>query len=441
MHLCDWAKIDTEILHLLSAAREKKPVGVPFLSLSIPASPADQLQFAKTFISDQGSFSALWRDEIYSHDRIRIGYLSADFRHHALAQLAVGLFEHHDKSPFEIMAISCGPDDRSDLRNRIRSAVENFIDAGGMPDSVVAEFVRRRETDIIVDLSGFTQDNRFSVFARRVSPLQVNFLCYTGTMGADCMDYIIADPMVIPKDHFQFYSEKVVWLPDTYQANDRSRPISGRRPTRSECNLPDAAFVFCCFNSTYKITPEVFAVWMRLLAKREGSVLWLLETNPTAAQNLCREAEAHGITPKRLIFAPAMPLAEMARIGLADLFVDTLPYNAHTTASDALWAGVPVLTCLGDTFAGRVAGSLLKAVGLDELITNSLEDYETLALKLAKDRALLASLRDKLARNREAYPLFDTARFTRHIEAAYMTMWERYQRGETPEHFVVAPIK
>ena len=198
MHLCDWAKIDTEILHLLSAAREKKPVGVPFLSLSIPASPADQLQFAKTFISDQGSFSALWRDEIYSHDRIRIGYLSADFRHHALAQLAVGLFEHHDKSPFEIMAISCGPDDRSDLRNRIRSAVENFIDAGGMPDSVVAEFGRRRETDIIVDLSGFTQDNRFSVFARRVSPLQVNFLCYTGTMGADCMDYIIADPMVIP---------------------------------------------------------------------------------------------------------------------------------------------------------------------------------------------------------------------------------------------------
>ena len=180
---------------------------------------------------------------------------------------------------------------------------------------------------------------------------------------------------------------------------------------------------------------------MRLLAKREGSVLWLLETNPTAAQNLCREAEAHGITPKRLIFAPTMPLADhMARIGLADLFVDTLPYNAHTTASDALWAGVPVLTCLGDTFAGRVAGSLLKAVGLDELITNSLEDYETLALKLAKDRALLASLRDKLARNREAYPLFDTARFTRHIEAAYMTMWERYQRGETPEHFVVAPI-
>ena len=416
-------------------------MGVPFLSLSIPASRADQLQFAKTFVSDQGSFSALWRDEIYSHDRIRIGYLSADFRHHPLAQLAVGLFEHHDKSRFEIMAISCGPDDGSDLRNRIRSAAENFIDVRGMPDSAVAEFIRRREIDILVDLSGFTQDNRFSVFARRVSPLQVNFLCYTGTMGADCMDYIIADPTVIPKDHFQFYSEKVVWLPDTYQANDRSRPIAGRRPTRSECNLPDAAFAFCCFNATYKITPEVFAVWMRLLAKREGSVLWLLETNPTAAQNLRREAEAHGITPKRLIFAPAMPLADhMARIGLADLFVDTLPYNAHTTASDALWAGVPVLTCLGDTFAGRVAASLLKAVGLPELITASLEDYEALAIKLAREPSFLTAIKAKLAGNRDTYPLFDTARFARHIEAAYMTMWERQQKGAPPQGFAVDPI-
>jgi protein O-GlcNAc transferase len=437
----DWAKIDTEIADLLSEVRDQKPVSVPFVLLSIPASCADQLQCAKTFVSDKGSFSALWSDEIYSHDRIRIGYLSADFRNHALAQLAVGLFEHHDKSRFEIMAISCGADDGSDLRNRIRSAAKHFINVSGMPDSAIAEFIRRREIDILVDQSGFTQDSRFSVFARRASPLQVNFLCYTGTMGADCIDYIIADPTVIPKDHFPFYSEKVVWLPDTYQANDRSRPTSGRRPTRSECNLADAAFVFCCFNAAYKITPEVFGVWMRLLAKREGSVLWLLQTNPTAAQNLRREAEAHGIAPKRLIFAPVMPFVDhMARIGLADLFLDTLPYNAHTTASDALWAGVPVLTCLGDTFAGRVAASLLKAVGLDELITTSLEDYEILALKLAQDRALLASLREKVERNRETYPLFNTARFARHIEAAYMTMWERQQKGAAPQSFAVDPI-
>jgi protein O-GlcNAc transferase len=440
MHLCDWTKIDAEILHLLSAARDQKPVGVPFLSLSIPATRADQLRFAKTFVSDQGSFSALWRDEIYSHDRIRISYLSADFRHHPLAQLAVGLFEHHDKSRFEIMAISSGPDDGSDLRNRIRSAADNFIDVRGMPDSEVAEFIRRAEIDILVDLSGFTEANRFGVFARRASPLQVNFLCYTGTMGADCMDYIIADPTVIPKDQFEFYSEKVVWLPDTYQANDRSRSISGRRPTRSECNLPDATFVFSCFNATYKITSEVFAVWMRLLAKTQGSVLWLLETNPTATQNLRREAEAHGITPRRLIFAPPMTLADhMARIGLADLFVDTLPYNAHTTASDALWAGLPVLTCLGDTFAGRVAASLIRAIGLPELVTTSLENYETLALKIAGDPSLLRAIRGRLVRNRDTYPLFDTARYTRHIEAAYVTMWERYQRREMPDSFAVSP--
>jgi protein O-GlcNAc transferase len=440
MYLCDWAKIETEIHRVLSAVRDRKAASVPFILLSIPASSADQLQCAKTFVADQGSFSALWHDEIYSHDRIRIGYFSADFRHHPLAQLAVGLFEHHDKSRFEITAISFGPDDGSDLRTRIRSATENFIDVRRMSDSAVAELIRRREIDILVDLTGFTQDNRFSVLARRVAPLQVNFLCYTGTMGAGCMDYIIADPTIIPKNHFPFYSEQVVWLPDTYQANDRSRPISGRRPTRSQCNLAEAAFVFCCFNAAYKIIPEVFAVWMKLLAKREGSVLWLLETNPKAAQNLRREAEAHGIASERLIFAPGMPLADhMARIGLADLFLDTLPYNAHTTAGDALWAGLPVLTCLGETFAGRVAASLLLAIGLPELITTSVEDYETLALKLAHDSSLLQAIKAKLMRNRDIYPLFDTARFTRHIEGAYVTMWERYQRREPPEAFAVPP--
>jgi protein O-GlcNAc transferase len=442
MHLCDWANIDTEILHVLSQVRDQKPAGVPFHLLSIPASPADQLQCAKTFVANQGSFSPLWCNEIYSHDRIRIGYLSADFRRHPLAQLAVGLFEHHHKSRFEVTAISFGPDDGSDLRSRIRVAVENFVDARDTPDGAVAELIRRRETDILVDLVGFTKDNRFSVLARRVAPLQVNFLCFTGTMGADCMDYIVADPTTIPEDHFPFYSEKVVWLPDTYQANDRKRPIAERRPTRSECNLPEAAFVFCCFNDTYKIAPKVFAVWMKLLAATEGSVLWLLEANPTAAQNLRREAEAHGISRERLIFAPRVPLADhMARIGLADLFLDTLPYNAHTTASDALWASLPVLTCLGETFAGRVAASLLRAVGLPELVIASLDDYEALALKLARDRSLLKAIKAKLVRNRDSYPLFDTARFTRHIEAAYVTMWERYQRRKAPRAFAVGLIK
>ena len=261
-------------------------------------------------------------------------------------------------------------------------------------------------------------------------------------MGADYFDYILADATVIPEDQREYYTEKVVWLPDSYQVNDRQRCICERTPTRRECGLPETAFVFCCFNNPFKIMPDVFDIWMRLLQATEGSVLWLIEENSTASRNLRREAEKRGVVSERLIFAPKMALSDhLARHRQADLFLDTLPCNAHTTASDALWAGLPVLTCLGPTFAGRVAGSLLKAVGLAELITTSLKDYEELALKLADDPSLLASLKDKLARNRNTYPLFNTERFTRHIEAAYTMMWERHQRGETPQALTASPIK
>ncbi len=402
---------------------------------------ADQLQCVKTFIADRRRFSPVWRGETYSHDRIRIDYFSADFRNHPGAQSVVGLFEHHDKSRFEITALSYGPDDGSDLRNRIKSAAENFVDVGAMTDDEIAEFIRRREIDIVVDRTGLMQYGRFSVPSRRVAPIQVSFLGYPGTMGADWMDYIIADPTIIPENHFQFYSEQVVWLPDTYQPNDDKRHILERLPTRPECNLPEAAFVFCCFNNTYKITPEVFSVWMRLLAATEGSVLWLIETSSTATQNLRREAKARGISPERLIFAPKIPRAEhLSRHRQADLFLDTSPYNAHTTASDALWAGVPLVTCLGCTFVSRVAASLLRAVGLPELVTTSLEDYEALALKLAREPSFLAAIKAKLARNRGTHPLFDTARYARHIEAAYTTMWQRYQSGETPKAFAVEKL-
>jgi protein O-GlcNAc transferase len=274
---------------------------------------------------------------------------------------------------------------------------------------------------------------------------QVNFLGYSGTTGADWMHYIIGDPTIIPEDHFRFYSEQVVWLPDTFQPNNyqsNKKTLSERLPTRAECNLPEAAFVFCSFNNTYKITPAIFDVWMQLLRAISGSVLWLTKPNPTAEVNLGKEAELRGVSRERIIFAPR--LAEMsdhlARQRHADLFLDTLPYNAHTTASDALWAGLPVLTCLGETFAGRVGASLLTAVGLSELITNSLEDYEGLALKLAREPSLLASIKANLARNRDTYPLFDTARFTRHIEAAYETMWQRHQSGAAPQAFAVERI-
>jgi protein O-GlcNAc transferase len=439
--LSNWTKLEAELADLVAAVRAGNLAVAPFDFLGMSRSAADQLACAKRVVAEQPPVPHAWRGEIYSHDRIRIGYFSADFRTHPIAQLVAGLFEHHDRSRFEISAFSYGPDDASELRDRIKAAVENFSDARAMTDEEVAQFIRKREIDVLVDLTGLTQYNRFSVLSRRVAPIQVNFLGYAGTTGADWMDYIVADSTIIPEDHFGFYSEQVVWLPDTYQANDNKRLISDRLPTRTECNLPEAGLVFCCFNSNYKITPELFAVWMKLLTTVEGSVLWLLETNPTAAQNLRNEAKARGISPERLIFAPKLPLADhLSRHRHADLVLDTLPYNAHTTASDALWAGVPIVTCLGEAFAGRVAASLLKAIGLPELITTSLADYEALTFKLAREPSLLASIKTKLARNHDTHPLFDTPRFTRHLEAAYVTMWERYQRGEAPVAFAVGHI-
>ncbi|MGH9811214.1 MAG: tetratricopeptide repeat protein, partial [Terriglobia bacterium] len=289
---------------------------------------------------------------------------------------------------------------------------------------------------------GFSGSHRTAVFAQRPAPIQVNYLGFPGTMGAPYMDYIIADATAVPQDQFPFYGEQVVWLPECFQVNDRQRAISNRTPTRRECALPDAAFVFCCFNNSYKIVPDLFDVWMRLLKEVENGVLWLSEGPAAAAANLRREATERGVSPERLIFAPRTALLQdhLARYRQADLFLDTLPYNAHTTASDALWAGLPLLTCRGTTFAGRVAASLLNAVGLPELITSSMQDYEAMALRLAREPALLAGLKDRLARNRDTCSLFDTARFARHIEAAYTTMWERAQRGEKPQAFAVAPI-
>jgi protein O-GlcNAc transferase len=446
MNLCDWDNIESEIPHFLSAATNQKVASSPFILLALPSSPAEQLQAAQTFVADQVLFPRLWRGEIRSHDRIRIAYLSADFRRHPVTQLAVGLFEQHDKSRFEITAISFGPDDGSDLRARIKSAADDFVDVADVPDRAVAELIRNREIDVLVDLMAFTAYNRLKVISKRVAPVQVNFLGYPGTMGAEFMDYIIADRTVIPKEHFPFYSERVVWLPDTYLPNAYRAPdehnSSQRVPTQAGYNLPEAAFVFCCFNGNYKFNPMIFDVWMRLLRAVPGSMLWLPKPNPTAEVNLGKQAERRGVSPGRLIFAPRAPeLSDhLTRLRQADLFLDTLPYNAHTTACDALWAGVPVVTCAGETFAGRVAASLLRAVGLQELITTSLTDYEALALKLAQDPPFLQAIKAKLARHRDTFPLFDTVRFTGHIEAAYMTMWERYQRAEEPRAFAVAPI-
>jgi protein O-GlcNAc transferase len=436
LNLCDWTSLEADTSQLLFKLRQGWRVSVPFPAVVIPSTAADQLQCAKCYVKDQTVFPPIWRGEVYSHDRIRVGYLSADFHDHATAYLIAGMLESHDRSRFEITGISFGPHSDSKMRRRIEQAFEYFVDVREKTDSEVAKLLRQREIDIAVDLKGFTQDSRSGILARRPVPAQVSYLGFPGTMGANYIDYILADSTVIPEEHFRFYSERVVWLPDSYQSNDSKRLISDRMPTRAECNLPEAAFVFCSFNSVYKINPQTFDIWMRLLSAKANSVLWLIEANSTAVLNLRREGERRGIAPDRLIFGPRMSLVDhLARNKQADLFLDTLPCGAHTTASDALWAGVPVLTCLGETFAGRVAASLLKAVGLSELITTSLDEYEALALNLAHDPTLLAAIKRKLADNRNTYPLFDTARFTSHIESAYVTMWERYQKGEAPKAF------
>jgi predicted O-linked N-acetylglucosamine transferase (SPINDLY family) len=292
---------------------------------------------------------------------------------------------------------------------------------------------------VLIDLNGYTQGARMGIFAQRPAPIAASYLGFSGTTGTDYIDYVLADRIVVPKEDFPSFSEKVVWLPGSFMVNDSARPIAERTPARGELGLPEEDFVFCCFNQPYKIGPAVFDVWMRLLHAVDGSVLWLKENGAAASDNLRREAANRGVAPERLIFAGSVPLAadHLARQRQADLFLDTLPYNAHATTSDALWAGLPVVTCLGEAFAGRVAASLLAAVGLDELITTSIADYEALALKLARDKALLGAIKAKLAQNRGSCALFDTARFTRHIESAYLTMAQRQSRGERPQSFAV----
>jgi protein O-GlcNAc transferase len=447
MRLCDWKGLDADLDRLLTAVRAGKWVCEPFSLLATPANAADQLRCAKTHVANQEApilvDSGGQTRPTSDHERLRVAYVSADFREHPVAFLMAGLFESHDRARFETFAISLRRDDSSEMQKRLKGAFDRFLDVSEMADDEVAALLRANEIDLAVDLMGYTQRARPGVFARRAVPVQVGYLGYQGTTGAEYMDYVIADPVVLPLDQQACYTEKIVHLPDCYMVNDASRPILSQACDRQQEGLPGKGFVFCCFNQSYKLSPAVFDVWMRLLARVEASVLWLSAHDAVAAGNLRSEAKARGIDPARIIFARrlASPAEHLARQRLADLFLDTLPYNAHSTASDALWAGLPVLTCLGETFAGRAAASLLHAVGLPELVCSNLQEYESLALKLALAPAQLAALHRKLEANRLTCPLFDTDRFRRHIEAAYRTMWEILQRDEPPHHFSVAPLQ
>jgi len=440
LHCCDWSDHVPQTARVERAVLQGKRAVMPFSFLAVSASPAAHRICAETFATDQFPPAAVpaWRGERYGHDRIRLAYLSADFRDHPVPILLAGVLERHDRARFQTVGVSLAPDDGSPMRRRLEGAFEGFIDATKLDDRAVADRLRALEVDILVDISGFTQGVRTGILAHRPAPVQVNYLGFPGTMGAPYVDYILADATVVPPEEKRHFTEQVVHLPDAYQANDAARAIAAAAPTRTAAGLPAQGFVYCCFNKNYKIMPEIFDVWMRLLRRVDGSVLWLLEANATASDNLRREAGRRGVDPARLVFAPRVrPDEHLARHALAGLFLDTLPYNAHTTASDALWAGLPIVTCTGTAFPGRVATSLLRAAGLPELVTTDLASYEALALRLAAEPGVLAGIRAKLAANRATCALFDTDRMRRQLESAYATMHARHQRGEPPLGFAV----
>jgi protein O-GlcNAc transferase len=441
--LCDWSGFDALCAQLRRELAEQPDSAVePFALISIPSTRAEQLRCARAHARRLARSLAGERRELRfrrgPRDRLCIGYLSADFHEHATAYLAAELFELHDRARFRIHAYSYGPARASPMRARLERAFDRFVDVGERSDAAAAAAIHADGVDILVDMKGYTQFARSEIVALRCAPVQVAFLGYPGTMGADFVDYLVGDRFVTPPEHARDYSEAIVRLPDAYQVNDRRRVVAAA-PARSSLGLPQQAFVFCAFNQPYKILPETFAVWMRLLESVAEGVLWLLDSNPQAAENLRAEAGRRGIDARRLVFAPKRPIeAHLARHAAADLFLDAFPCNAHTSASDALWAGLPVLTCAGETFASRVAGSLLRAAGLPELVTRSLAEYQALALRLARDRGEHAALRQRLLRGRATCALFDTPRFARHLEAAYEQMWRRYEAGEPPRAIDIA---
>jgi len=436
MQICDWSGHEIDLVRLAGAIERGKCVVRPFAALSMFDSPSLQRRVAGIWARENcrpaQRLGPLRRHRW--HEKVRVGYFSADFRNHAVSVLAAELFERHDRSRFELTAFAVGPDVRDELRTRVEAAFDRFIPVFDRSDGEVAALARQLEIDIAVDLGGYTQDARPGIFAQRAAPTQIGYLGYLGTMGADFMDYLIADAVIVPAEQRRHYAEKIAYL-SSYQVNDSKRPVAARACSRAELGLPPAGFVFCCFNANYKINPEMFASWMRILAAVPGSVLFLLGGSTASERNLRQQADASGLEPARLVFGGKLPYADyLARYRAADLFLDTLPYNAGTTASDALWVGLPVLTCAGEAFAARMGASLLTAVGLPELIGSDLRHYERLAVELATRPGALAAIKCKLEETRSGAPLFDTVRFTGELEALYERMYRRHHLGLLPEH-------
>jgi len=436
MQVCEWA----DLMSRRSAVKERvylyERVITPFGALGLYDSPGLQqicatVYAAKYSVRGAEKLAHPWRS------KTRIAYFSADFHDHATMHLMIELFERHDKSCFEVYGFSFGPDIDDEMRQRVKSSMREFVDISRMSDGEAAALARDYEIDIAIDLKGYTQDSRPQIFAERVAPIQISYLGYPGTMGTTNIDYLIADRILIPEHSRSAYSEKIIYMPNCYQVNSRRR-VSEKVLTREEAGLPAHGFVFCCFNNNWKILPEMFDCWMRILKRVDGSVMWLFGDNEMAASNLRKEAQSRDIAPSRIVFAKRIPNEEhLARYRLADLFLDTFPYNAHTTASDALWVGTPILTLEGATFASRVAASILHSIELPELITRSIEDYESLAVQLALDPARLAAIKANLERNKSTAPLFDTQLFTEQIESAYQTVYKRLHNGLLPDYISI----
>jgi predicted O-linked N-acetylglucosamine transferase (SPINDLY family) len=436
MHICHWDHFAQDMERLAEGLSSRLPVVAPFPLSALVDSPLLHRLAAEIWVREEcppdEALGPL--PQRLPRDKIRVGYFSADFRAHPVSLLTAELFETHDRSRFEITAFAFGPEANDAVRARLQRAFDHFVDVRDRSDIEVASLARKLGIDIAVDLSGFTVHGRTKIFALRAAPVQIGYIGYLGTMGAPYMDYVVADESIIPADRRQDYAEKIIYLP-SYQVNDSQRRISERTFTREELGLPRAGFVFSCFNANYKITPSTFEVWMRILRRAGDSVLFLYADNQVARRNLAKQAERHGVDDSRLVFGERIPVEYyLARLRSMDLFLDTLPYNGGTTASDALWAGLPVLTCLGQGFASRYAASLLKAIDLPELIAASPAQYEEMAVSLASNPAGLSLIRRKLARNRLTAPLFDTARFTRSLEYAYTQVHERACANLPPEH-------
>lgn len=437
--ICDWSSFDDFCQKISGGIQNGKKISTPFPLLSLPVSLALQKQAVVEFVRNEyPADPSSGKNFFYKrHEKIRLGYFSMDFRNHPVAALTAELYEKHDRNKFDVIAFSFGPKTDDAMHRRLRKGFDHFFDVNALSEKDIAKLAREKEIDIAIDLAGFTENSRTRIFAFRAAPTQISYIGYLGAMGAEYIDYIIADDVIIPDRHRHYYTEKIIYLP-SYQANDTQRGISDRPIARTEVGLPEAAFVFCCFNKNYKLTPDIFDSWIRILNSVPNSVLWLFVDNEDAKENLTREAKQRGLDPKRLIFADRAPNEEyIARYRLADLFLDTLPYNAGTTASDALWAGLPVLTQIGETFAGRVAASVVTAIGLPELIAETSRSYESMAVQLATQPEMLERIGRKLAANRLTHPLFDIDRFARRIETAYQVVHDHRLSGMPPEHVFV----